>query len=224
MPVSRNRAPTEKKPGAKRRGRQKSSDDPAGYIKIVGAVKTLLAEKGFQDITWGEIARAAGVSEALIYQYFKTRQGLLYSVLAEYLKNYKSIIWNRLDEADGALNKVRALIYGLLSVYGGNRVFARILLLEVRNSQDYFESEAYAITREFGLKYLTTLEEGVKSGDIRADIPPTRMRQVLLGGVEHAILPYVIFQRPLDIDKLAGEITPLLIDAIRPRANGCAGD
>ena len=219
MPVSSNKPISVKKTGAKNRGRPKSSDDPAGYTKIMEAVKTLLAEKGFQDITWGEIARAAGVSEALIYQYFKTRQGLLYSVLAEYLKNFKSLIWNKLDEADGALNQVGALIYGLLSVYGGNRVFARILLLEVRSSQDYFESEAYALTREFGVKYLTTLEEGVKSGEIRADIPPTRMRQVLLGGVEHAILPYVIFQRSVDIDRLAGEITPLLIDAIRPRVN-----
>jgi AcrR family transcriptional regulator len=224
MPVGRNKSRPPEKAATKKRRRQKSSEDPAGYTKIMEAVKVLLAEKGFQDITWGEIARAAGVSEALIYQYFKTRQGLLYSVLAEYLEYYKTIILNKVDEADGSLNKVRALIYGLLSVYGGNRVFARILLLEVRNFQDYFESEAYAITREFGLKYLTTLEEGVKSGHIRADIPPTRMRQVLLGGVEHAILPYVIFQRHLDLDKLAGEITPLLMDAIRPRVAGPATD
>ena len=173
----------------KKRGRPKTGDDPAGYVKIMEALKTLLAEKGFQDITWGEIARTAGVSEALIYQYFKTRQGLLYSVLAEYLINYKASIWKGLDEAQGALNKVWAMTAGLLNLYNDNRVFARILLLEVRNFDGYFESEAYALIQTFSRRLLTTLENGVASGEIRADISPASMRQVLLGGVEHAILP-----------------------------------
>ena len=182
MPPAPKKPLSPKPGGPKKRGRPKSGDDPAGYIKIVAALKTLLTEKGFQEITWGEIARTAGVSEALIYQYFKTRQGLLYAVLAEYLKNYRLIIYEKLDAAEGSLNKVRALIAGLLSLYADNRVFARILLLEVRNFQDYFDSEAYTITREYGDKYMTTLQEGIRSGEIRSDIPPARMRQVLLGG------------------------------------------
>jgi AcrR family transcriptional regulator len=186
-------------------------------MKIMDALKTLLAEKGFQEITWGEIARTAGVSEALIYQYFKTKQGLLYSVLAEYFLNYRWILWEKLDQTEGALNKIRALISGLLNLYNENRVFARILILEVRNYQGYFESEAYALLREFLDKYLETLEEGIKSGEIRSDIPPNKMRQVHLGGVEHAILPYIIFKRKVDIDKLTEEISSLLIEAIRRR-------
>ena len=199
----------------KKRGRPKSGDDPAGYTKIMEALKTLLAVKGFQEITWREIAVTAGVSEALIYQYFRTRKGLLYALLAEYLLTYKARIWKSLDEAESSLDKIRALIYGLLSLYNDNRVFARILLLEVRNFNDYFDSEAYSLIRQFSRRYLTTLETGIRQGEIRSDIPPARMRQVLLGGVEHAILPYVIFQREVDIEKLNREISPLLIDAIK---------
>jgi len=217
MPTTPEKNASLKQDEPKKRGRPKSGNDPLGYTKIIGALKTLLAEKGFQDITWGEIARTAGVSEALIYQYFKTRRGLLYSVLAEYIKKYQLIIWKKWDEAEGALNEVRALISGLLTLYDDNRVFARILLLEVRNFQDYFDSEAYAITRALGDKYMATLEEGIHSGEIRADIPLIRMRQVILGGVEHAILPYVIFRQEVDIDKLTREISSLLIDAIRSR-------
>ena len=201
----------------KKRGRPQAKNGPAGYAKIVDALKYLLKEKGFQDITWAEIARQAGVSEALIYQYFKSRQGLLYSVLADYLKGYKSKIWNALDETSGALNQVRALIAGLVSVYNDNRVFARILLLEVRNLPDYYDSEAYALVREFAAKCLLALEEGVASGEIRVDVRPSQMRQIIMGGVEHTILPYVIFQKELDTDTLTREITPLLIDAIRNR-------
>ena len=45
-----------------------------GYIKIVGALKLLLKEKEFNAITWAEIARTAGVNEALIYKYFHDKR------------------------------------------------------------------------------------------------------------------------------------------------------
>jgi TetR/AcrR family transcriptional regulator, fatty acid metabolism regulator protein len=202
--------------GAKR-GRPQSIKRPPGYTKIIEALKSLLKEKGFQDITWSEIARKAGVSEALIYQYFKTRQGLLYAVLKEYLAQYHLKILTALDESQGALNKIKTLIHCLISVYNDNRVFARILLLEVRNFQDYYDSEAYALIRDFGRKYMTALDEGMAAGEIRSDVPAHRMRQVLLGGVEHSILPYVIFQKDISTDELTRDITPMLIDAIKHR-------
>ncbi len=198
-------------------GRPKSKNGPLGRQKIIDALKSLLKTKGFQEITWGEIARKAGVSEALIYQYFKTRNGLLYFVLAEYLKEYKQVIWAECDETKGALNKLRVLIHGLLSVYNDNRVFARILLLEVRNFKDYFDSEAYALVREMGVKFLVTIEDGIREGAIRSDIPAARMRQTLLGGVEHAILPYVIFQKQADIETIAHELAILMVDAVKRR-------
>ncbi|MFH1139564.1 MAG: TetR/AcrR family transcriptional regulator [Pseudomonadota bacterium] len=203
----------------KKRGRPKSRTGPAGYKRIVEALKSLLEEKSFQEITWGEIARNAGVSEALIYQYFKTRHGLLYSVLAEFLKEYKARIYISMEGSQGTLEKVKAFIGGLLALYNDNRVFARIILLEVRNFPDYYESEAYALTRDFGQKYLTILQEGIESGEIRRDTPASRMRQVLLGGVEHAVLPYIIFQKEADTEAITREITPLLLDAIRNRDN-----
>ena len=60
-------------------------------------------------------------------------------------------------------------------------------------------------------------KNGVASGEIRADISPASMRQVLLGGVEHAILPYVIFHREVEIENLTREICTMLIDSIRNR-------
>jgi len=203
------------KTASKKTGRPKKCDVPGGRVKIMEALKFLLEQKGFQDITWREIAAVAGVSEALIYQYFKTRRGLLYVVLAEYLSNYKQIIWQTLDDTHGALNKISALITGLLNVYSDNYVFARILLLEVRNFQDYYESEAYKLVREYAAKYLLVFEEGTRSGEIRNDISPAVLRQILLGAVEHAILPYVIFHEKVDTDMLGKEISRVLRDAVK---------
>ena len=48
---------------------------PPGRIKIVEAVKHLLENRDFQAITTAEIAKTAGVTEPLIYKYFKDKRG-----------------------------------------------------------------------------------------------------------------------------------------------------
>ena len=197
------------------RAREKSV--PIGYQKIVNALKSLLADRSFRDITWREIAIKAGVSEALIYQYFRTRNNLLFTILADYLKVYRRIIWRRLDKATDASNKIRILIDGLLEVYDGDRVFARVIMLEVRNFPEYYDSEAYALTQEMGKKFVEVLEEGKRKGQIRKDISSARMRQVLLGAVEHSILPYLIFRKKIDFKVLSRDLNALMIQGLQNR-------
>ena len=61
---------------------------PPGRTKILEALRTLLSEKEFAAITTAEIAGHAGVTEALIYKYFRDKRDLLYEVLAQYLDRY----------------------------------------------------------------------------------------------------------------------------------------
>ena len=53
-------------------------DYPPGRVKIVQALVGLLVRKDFNAITTAEIAKTAGVTEALIYKYFKDKRDLLY--------------------------------------------------------------------------------------------------------------------------------------------------
>ncbi len=59
----------------------------SGKIKIAKALRTLLAEKECVAITTSEIARTAGVTEALIYKYFRDKRDLMHHVLGDYLDN-----------------------------------------------------------------------------------------------------------------------------------------
>ena len=76
-----------------------------GYIKIVGALKLLLKEKEFNAITWAEIARTAGVNEALIYKYFHDKRNLLYKVLRQFLEKYIAEVEGDLKVTSGALEQ-----------------------------------------------------------------------------------------------------------------------
>ena len=144
---------------------------PPGRIKIVQALKSLLEEKEFSAITTAEIAKTAGVTEALIYKYFRDKRDLLHQILGEYLEQYRSQMDRDLKGIKGALNKLRKLIWFHINVYATNRVFAKILLIEVRNYPDYYKSETYSRVKEYSNIVLQIIEEGTRDGEIREDVP-----------------------------------------------------
>ncbi|MFH2130284.1 MAG: TetR/AcrR family transcriptional regulator [bacterium] len=183
---------------------------PPGRIKIVDALIKLLEHKEFNAITTAEIAKMAGVTEALIYKYFKDKRDLLHQVLSEYLEDYHDRTLTDLKGIKGAVNKIRKLIWTHFHVYSTNRVFARILLIEVRNHQDYFKSETYSLVRDYSNILLDIIEEGIQKGEIRDDIPPKIIRQSVLGSIEHICLTRIIFNREIPSESLTEDLCNLL--------------
>jgi len=193
--------------------------DPPGKVKIAEALKILLREKDFNSITTADIARTSGVNEALIYRYFKNKRGLLHDVLAEYLEDYIEKIEFDRKGVKGAANKLRQLIWDTIYLYQKDRVFAKILLLEVRNFSGYFESETYQIVRHYGKSLLNLIKEGVASGEFRDDISPSHIRQIILGCIEHLCLPAVIFHYDISPDKLTADICDVIFEGIVKKTN-----
>jgi TetR/AcrR family transcriptional regulator, fatty acid metabolism regulator protein len=199
---------TNKKPDAPRRS------FPPGRIKIVEALKTLMAEKEFTAITTAEIARTAGVTEALIYKYFADKRDLLHQVLAEYLEYYLSQTESDLRGASGSLNKIRKIVRAHINMYATNRVFAKILLLEVRNYSDYWNSDAYGIVKRYSRMLTHIIEEGAAAGEIRNDVPANVINRLILGGIDQVCLSKVIFGREISVDELTDDLCGLLFEGV----------
>ena len=193
--------------------------DPPGKIKIAEALRILLREKDFNAITTADISRTSGVNEALIYRYYKDKRGLLHDVLAKYLENYieKMVIDSK--GIQGAANKLRKLIWDTIYLYQQDRVFAKILLLEVRNFRGYWESETYQIVRHYSEFMLNLINEGVETGEFRGDISPSHIRQIILGAIEHLCLPGVIFEYDISPDKLTEDICDTIFEGIVKKNN-----
>jgi TetR/AcrR family transcriptional regulator, fatty acid metabolism regulator protein len=191
---------------------------PPGRIRIADALRSLLNEKDFGSITTAEIAETAGVTEALIYKYFKDKRDLLYQVLREYLEHYDPRIKEDLKGIKGALNKLRKLMWSHLNVYATDRVFAKILLLQVRSFSDYYTSEPYLLVKTFSGLLLDIIKEGVESGDIRDDIDPRTIRQVIMGSIEHVCLTSVVFDRDIQPDDLSDNLCELIFKGIERKA------
>jgi TetR/AcrR family fatty acid metabolism transcriptional regulator len=188
----------------------RKTSSPPSKIRLANAMNRLLRHKDFNSITTAEVSRVAGVNEALIFRYFKDKRGLLHHVLHEYLLEFNATIRNDLKTQYGALNKLSGLIRNHIKMYDSNRVFAKILLLEVRNFPAYFESSTYRLVKQYGKMVTQIVAQGVKSGEIRDDIPPSRIRDLILGGIEHFCMSAVIFGHEISVAPAADDLCDLL--------------
>jgi len=191
---------------------------PPGKIKIAEALRALLEKKDFGSITTTEIARTAGVTEALIYKYFRDKRDLLYEVLREYLEHYDTRFEIDLKGIKGALNKLRKLIWSHIYVYATDRVFAKILLIDVRSFSDYYTSRPYELVKRYSQIMLGVIEEGVADSEIRGDISPRIIRQAILGALENLCLTGVVFDGEISPDDLTDSLCNLLFRGIEKRA------
>ncbi len=193
---------------------EKAKPLPPGRIKITRALQSLLEKKDFSAITTAEIAKKAGVTDALIYKYFKDKRDLLHQVLSEYLEQYRTQITQDLKGIKGTLNKLRKLIWSHINVYATNRVFAKILLIEVRNYPDYYKSETYRRVKEYSDIVLQIIEEGIRNREIRDDLPPRLLRHSILGSIEQVCLSGIIFGKDINPDDLTEQLCEFIFKGI----------
>ncbi len=189
--------------------------NPPGRKKIMAAFSRLILEKDFHSITTAEIARTAQVTEGLIYKYFKDKKDLLHQVLDELFLEFQATIENRIADEHSCVGKLETIIFSSLEGYAANRSLSRILLLEVRNAQEYFSSRAYDRVRRYTRTLRTIIEQGMQTGELKSDTDPGILLKVVLGAIEHACLAEVIFGRTLDIREVSDKIATIVLNGVR---------
>ncbi|HNU90685.1 MAG TPA: TetR/AcrR family transcriptional regulator [Spirochaetota bacterium] len=200
--------------GKRAKSSARDGSSPPGRKKIEDALRALLKRKYFSAITTAEIAKTAGVTEALIYKYFKDKRDLLHEVLAGHLEYYITRAEKELLAIEGPLNRLRKIIWMHIHVYTTDRVFAKILLLEARNYSKYFKSRPYRLVKRYSEALQRVLEEGIEKGEIRTGLSPSFIKQVILGSIEHVCLTGVVFDREISADDLTENLCEIIYKGI----------
>ncbi|MCD4677663.1 MAG: TetR/AcrR family transcriptional regulator [Desulfobacula sp.] len=195
--------------------KHKGKTNPPGKIKIMKSFSFLMAQKDFHSITTAQIAGNAKVTEGLIYKYFKDKKDLLYQVLNEHFIEFQAKIENQIANEKTCIEQLEVIIFSSLESYADNRIFSKILLLEVRNSLGFFDSGAYKMVRKYSRTILEIIEKGIKNGELKPDLDAFTLRKVILGAIEHACLGEIIFGRELDIDEVSTGIANIVFNGAK---------
>lgn len=184
--------------------------------KLILKVATeVFAEKGFNEATISQIAQKAKVAEGSIYDYFENKEDLLFSIPEERMENFLSGLYENLEGVEGALNKIRKLIWYHLNFYEKNRDYVLILLQNIRLKPSFTSTRAYALIRDFSRLVVQIIEKGKKEGAIRKDVDSKLLRDAILGSIEHVTIRGSILGRLTKLTSVAPRIYDFFVSGIQ---------
>jgi TetR/AcrR family fatty acid metabolism transcriptional regulator len=196
------------------------SDDASKYKKIdrkmdiLAAATHIFAKKGFSNSRVSDIATAAGIGDSTIYEYFKSKEDLLFSI-PEYRLSFLEKDFNyRLNQLTNAENKMRVLTDHLFEFYQQNPDYVTILLLELRSNIKYPETKAYKFLKTYSVLPMGILRQGKDEGIFRPEVDERTYRDMFFGAIENVILRWRLFNDPKDLVNEKSKLFNLLIHAI----------
>ncbi len=186
------------------------------YETILAAASRAFADKGYETTSITEIARAADVSDGLIYKYFDSKRDLLEHVLRVFYERVIEDLAAKVARGQTFGEQLYILISEHLSTFVAERDLCRLFISEVRIAGDYRDSAVQELNRRYTSILIKMVDEAVASGEIPRKIDPRVVRDMLFGAIEHSAWRHTIGKRPLDVQDIARTMTEIFLGGLCP--------
>jgi TetR/AcrR family transcriptional regulator, fatty acid metabolism regulator protein len=188
------------------------------YETILAAASRAFAEKGYETTSITEIARAAEVSDGLIYKYFSNKRDLLEHVLRKFYERLIEDVDAKVARGGGFREQFYILISEHLSTFVAQRDLCRLFISEVRIASDYRGSAIQQLNRRYTSILIKMVDDAVASGEIPQTVDPRVVRDMMFGAIEHSAWRHTIGKRPLDVQHMARTITEIFLNGLCPNS------
>lgn len=156
--------------------------------RIMDTALRIFAEKSFQEATISEISKKAGVSEATIYEYFGTKEDLLFAIpekISNDANEESEAVLPYIKDAEG---RMRAILFSYIQLYESNPHYSALVLLQLMSSKRFRQTAAHAAIRRSAHRLLECIREGIADGTFRSDADAYLIRSMLMGTIEHLFI------------------------------------
>ena len=201
--------------GVQRNGRKRN---PQRELRILEAALELFGRKGFEATTVSAICEAAGVSEATLYDYFESKEQVLFSIAELYTRREVERIEGLRDFIHDPREKLRVAIQAYLEFYERNPLYTSVALLTLKANRNFTRSAAYQVVRQASRPIVEAFQEGVEAGIFRSDIDGPLVRNMVLGFIEHLTTQWIVAGRPEHISPYRDTIHDMVMRAIEKRS------
>jgi AcrR family transcriptional regulator len=183
---------------------------------LEGALK-VFGEKGFEKTTISAISKAANISDATLYEYFSSKEEVLFSIPKLYTQRELDRLMSMAHYIHGAKAKMRMIIQAYLEFYENNRLYSSVALLTLKGNRDFLNSNAYQVIRESARTIVQVFKEGVEEGVFQDDIDPYLVRNMVLGFIEHLTIQWLLTGRPESIAAQQETVFEMVMRAIEKK-------
>lgn len=171
--------------------------------EILRAAIDLFATRGFHETSMSEVARAAGVSKALIFWHFKSKEELFVAVLGKLFEPY---VIDFAEEA-GALDEKAQLLkliesYLLFVRENANSIrFFVAQILHEDNSKDSLSNQVLALFEGYRSLVTDLIARAQAKGICASSFSPTAAAGFLLAALNGLLLGHMFLDSlPSDLD------------------------
>jgi TetR/AcrR family fatty acid metabolism transcriptional regulator len=185
----------------------KTKSKTARKNKILEVSLKFFAQKGFQDTTISEISKAAGVSEATVYEYFKSKEELLFAIPEEITEETANEVLKIFPYLRGAESKIRAAVQGYMTLYETNPLYSALVMLQLKTNRNFLKTKAYEKIRSISHVFIDFIQEGINDGTFKKDVDPYLVRSMILGTIEHLCIRWHLLGTP---SNLVDQVDPLM--------------
>jgi AcrR family transcriptional regulator len=183
-------------------------------INIIEGALKVFGEKGFEETTISAISKAANISDATLYEYFSSKDDVLFSIAKHYTQRELNRMRDVAHYIHSPKEKIRVIIQAYLEFYENNRLYTSVALLLLKGNRKFIKSEAYQVVRESAKTIVEAFKEGVSSGVFRKDLDPYIVRNMVLGFIEHLTIQWLLVGRPESISAYRDTIFDMVMRAI----------
>jgi len=188
--------------------------------RIMDAALCIFAEKGFPNTTISEISKKAGVSEATIYEYFGTKEELLFAIPEKVSNESYEEMQHALPFIKDVEGKMRACLLTYVRLYQSNPDYSALVLLQLMSSKRFRQTPAHAAIRMSSRALLDTIKDGIADGTFKKDSNAYLIRSILLGTIEHLFIHWHMQGMPkteISIMDMLDPMIEIVLDGIRAR-------
>ena len=160
----------------------KEADYPKGKKKIMQAAVDLISTKSYNGTSTLQISKHAGLSQATLFKYFKTKEDLLTAILHPVVPGLFGRFFEELLAVNTTEEKVHYLVHNRMAYLKKNRALMKIILQEIFSNKK-LRNEQIFIWNTIQDKLLRVHEELVADPRVNPEITIPQMVRICVGPV-----------------------------------------
>ena len=182
---------------------RKKSVMPTDYRnKILNAAKKTFSQKGYAKCTMSDVANQAKVGIGTLYNYFKNKDELLQLCIQKTIQDEIEVIHKNSQDIEDPLDKLRYFFTEHFNLLKENPTLARLLLVEVRQSEGFYKRNPTYNPMKFYLDFYKKIYDEALEKKMIRNVDTEALVHLIVGTQEVLLLQWFILGEDFDIETI----------------------
>lgn len=191
--------------------------------EIVETMLSMAAELGVDRVTTRGLAQRLRVTEPTLYRHFPEGKGGMWRALAATIGERMQAAWREAlgGHFDSATAQLRALIQAQMRVIADTPALPAILFSRTLHRDNAaLRAGLGEVAGRFHAHVQNILEQGVRSGEFRADLATEDAAWLLISVIQGAAIRWSLMDRAFDLERQGSRVLEVALTGLQwPRAD-----